>query len=230
MPYTTYGLLKTIRSHTVSSPVGRGEPRDRPAERLQPLSPRQDARVDRRSARTAGGQGGQGRQGRGRVRSACGHPEPRTASPGEGRRQFGGQVGRVAIGPGSRERCRSGSVRCGGVGAQGRCRAARHRRAGDGMEACAAGFGHGVDDADPGAAARRSLRCRAFHRRAIAAIHAGVPVVPVRLRGAAEGALRGAAVGHARLGWCGTRHFGAARPAGRHCCSARTAHCACRRC
>ena len=43
MPYTTYGLLKTIRSHTVSSPSVTESVRDRPAERVQPLSSRQDA-------------------------------------------------------------------------------------------------------------------------------------------------------------------------------------------
>ena len=51
MPYTTYGLLKTIRSHTISSPtVGESVSR-RPAERLQPLSSGQDAGVDRQTLR-----------------------------------------------------------------------------------------------------------------------------------------------------------------------------------
>ena len=54
MPYTTYGLLKTIRSHTVSSPSVAESVETGPAERLQPLPSRQDAAVDRRRARRAG--------------------------------------------------------------------------------------------------------------------------------------------------------------------------------
>ena len=54
MPYTTYGLLKTIRSHQISSPSVQGDARDRPAERLQPVSSRQDAGVDRRSTSNGG--------------------------------------------------------------------------------------------------------------------------------------------------------------------------------
>ena len=47
MPYTTYGLLKTIRSHQIGSPSVAATRRHRTAQRVQSLSSRQDARVDR---------------------------------------------------------------------------------------------------------------------------------------------------------------------------------------
>ena len=49
MPHTSYGLLKAIRGHTIEDARRRYHPRDRPAERLQSVSPRQDARLDRRT-------------------------------------------------------------------------------------------------------------------------------------------------------------------------------------
>ena len=54
MPYTTYGLLKTIRSHTIGSPSVAETAEGGPAERLQPVPSGQDAAVDLGRARSAG--------------------------------------------------------------------------------------------------------------------------------------------------------------------------------
>ena len=54
MPYTTYGLLRALRSHQISSPTVAASVEHRPAERLQPVSSRQDAGVDGRVPRERG--------------------------------------------------------------------------------------------------------------------------------------------------------------------------------
>ena len=76
MPYTTLRPAEDDPQPHDQQPVGRGERCDRAAQRVQPLSPRQDARVDggalqqRRTGRRGSGRSGAGESGRPPARRA----------------------------------------------------------------------------------------------------------------------------------------------------------------